>query len=175
MESLRAEIEKGWWQSLLKILQDSFVIVPKASLPTKEKEALKKAFGAFNTGFEQVGSADVAMIVPHGCHRCLRGLRRGWRVLNLLVFQVFTELKQMTIPSAALRADVVAAIGDQVVRTCSFCVYSFARALRCGLNATRSLLMCLGAGLHSVLQQVCPYGLFEEEGHVSRDAIHFPF
>jgi len=81
VEGLRAEIEKGWWQPLLKILQvsllmlmrlllllllllpppplntlqDTFVIVPKASLPTKEKEALKKAFGGFNTGFEQVG------------------------------------------------------------------------------------------------------------------------
>lgn len=54
MESLRVEIEKGWWQPLLKILQDSFSIVPKAALPTKEKEALKKAFGGFNAGFEQV-------------------------------------------------------------------------------------------------------------------------
>ncbi len=54
VESLRVEIEKVWWQPLLKMLQDSFVITPKASLPTKEKEALKKAFGGFNTGFEQV-------------------------------------------------------------------------------------------------------------------------
>ena len=54
MESLRVEIEKVWWQQLLKMLQDSFIITPKASLPTKEKEALKKAFGGFNTGFEQV-------------------------------------------------------------------------------------------------------------------------
>ena len=54
MESLRLEIEKGWWQPLLKILQDSFGVVPKAALQTKEKEALKKAFGGFNTGFEQV-------------------------------------------------------------------------------------------------------------------------
>jgi hypothetical protein len=54
VESLRLEIEKGWWQPLLKILQDSFGVVPKAALQTKEKEALKKAFGGFNTGFEQV-------------------------------------------------------------------------------------------------------------------------
>ena len=54
MESLRLEIEKGWWQPLLKILQDSFGVVPKAALQTKEKEALKKAFGGFNSGFEQV-------------------------------------------------------------------------------------------------------------------------
>jgi hypothetical protein len=32
------------------------------------------------------------------------------------LFQVFSELKQMTIPSAALRSDVVASIGDEVVR-----------------------------------------------------------
>ena len=69
VEGLRAEIEKGWWQPLLKLLQvmmllllllllnllqDTFGIVPKAVLPTKEKEALKKAFGGFNVGFEQV-------------------------------------------------------------------------------------------------------------------------
>ena len=51
---MRLEIEKGWWQPLLKILQHSFGVVPKAALQTKEKEALKKAFGGFNTGFEQV-------------------------------------------------------------------------------------------------------------------------
>jgi hypothetical protein len=54
VDGLRAEIEKLWWQPLLKILHDTFSITPKASLPTKEKEALKKAFGGFNTGFEQV-------------------------------------------------------------------------------------------------------------------------
>ncbi len=32
------------------------------------------------------------------------------------LMQVFAELKQMTIPSLALRSDVVAAIGDEVVR-----------------------------------------------------------
>ncbi len=112
------EIEKGWWQSLLKILQDSFVIVPKAALPTKEKEALKKAFGAFNTGFEQVGCWRCDC--PARLHRRRLGLKSGWRVLNLFVFQVFAELKQMTIPSTALRSEVVSAIGDTVVRTCSF-------------------------------------------------------
>ncbi len=60
VESLRVEIEKGWWQPLLKILQDSFSISPKAVLPTKEKEALKKAFGGFNAGFEQVSLCDPA-------------------------------------------------------------------------------------------------------------------
>ncbi len=54
VESLRVEIEKSWWQPLLKILQDSFSIAPKAALSTKEKEALKKAFGGFNAAFEQV-------------------------------------------------------------------------------------------------------------------------
>lgn len=54
VDGLRVEIEKLWWQPLLKILHDTFSITPKASLPTKEKEALKKAFGGFNAGFEQV-------------------------------------------------------------------------------------------------------------------------
>jgi hypothetical protein len=36
------------------------------------------------------------------------------------LFQVFSELKQMTIPSAALRSDVVASIGDEVVRYTRF-------------------------------------------------------
>ena len=31
------------------------------------------------------------------------------------MLQVFAELKQLTIPSLALRTDVVAAIGDEVV------------------------------------------------------------
>ena len=39
--------------------QDTFGIVPKAVLPTKEKEALKKAFGGFNAGFEQVRAIHV--------------------------------------------------------------------------------------------------------------------
>ncbi len=34
---------------------------------------------------------------------------------DVLLLQVFSELKQMTIPSSALRAEVVAAIGDEVV------------------------------------------------------------
>lgn len=120
VESLRLEIEKGWWQPLLKILQDSFGVVPKAALQTKEKEALKKAFGGFNTGFEQVmrcGGDDF------WCHPMLFGIfsldSSDREVIRLI--QVFAELKQMTIPSLALRSDVVTAIADEVVRSTCWC------------------------------------------------------
>jgi hypothetical protein len=69
VESLRVEIEKVWWQPLLKVLQDAFVIVPKAALPTKEKEALKKAFGSFNAAFEQVLDVALTMNAVYTCPR----------------------------------------------------------------------------------------------------------